>query len=84
MPKQISSSSDISLQRRGPPVRIGTMWISDGISGNAASSRRRLTVAMRSNKLSRSALLDLRWRTLVKAPAARAGGNGVVKIKAGV
>src|SRR5712671_7137781 len=43
MPKRRSSSSDIALQRCGLPTRTGTMWLSAGMTGNPASSRRRLT-----------------------------------------
>ena len=46
----------------------------------AASSRRR-TVATRSCWRSRSAGLAFRWRMLASAPAARAGGSEVVKMK---
>ena len=61
----------------------GTIWLSYGISGSPASPSRRFTAAPAPDGAARSAWLSFRWRTAASAPAAKSGGNALVKMNPG-
>ncbi len=81
MPWSVRSMSETILQWTGSPTSTGTIWLTDGITGRPAAAMRRFRLAARSWWVRRTSSWALRYLIEASAPADRAGGSEVVKMK---
>src|SRR6266481_565000 len=83
MPYLLSNRSLAALHFCGLPTMTGTMWVSLGMIGNAATPNADFTRAVRCWWRSRAHRETLRCRTAAVAAAHTGGGKAVVKMNPG-